>query len=234
MALTATKVGWMRVRRAVGLGPLVLVLASCGSGGSPVAQQPATIAQSSAPGGTTRSSPAVGTTPSSPAPVAGVPPAPVESNVPGDIPDNVSYVAYADPAGHFRLKHPEGWARSGTGGRVVFTDKLNGISAQPIPAISVPTPASARSTDIPALMRSQPAFELRSVKAVSLPAGPGVLVVYRRNSAPDPVTGRVFRDEVERYEIVSGGRGVALELYGAVGSDNVDPYTKVSQSLRLT
>jgi hypothetical protein len=161
-----------------------------------------------------------------------VAPAPVESNVPGDIPDNVAYVPYTNPVGHFSLRHPEGWVSAGSGSSVTFTDKLNGIHAQAVGG-ATPTLASARSQDVPALMRSQPAFELRDVKAVTLPAGPGVLIVYRRNSAADPVTGRVFRDEVQRYEVARGGHGVDLELYGAVGSDNVDPYRMISQSLRF-
>ena len=160
-------------------------------------------------------------------------PAPVESNVPGDIPDNVAYVAYTNPSGHFSFSHPEGWVSAGSGGRVTFTDKLNGISAQVARVGRPVTVASARTQDVPTLMRSQPAFELRDIKAVSLPAGTGVLIVYRRNSAPDPVTGRMFRDEVQRYEVGGAGHGVDLELYGAVGSDNVDPYTNISQSLRL-
>ena len=58
-------------------------------------------------------------------------------------------------------------------------------------------------------------------------------IVYRRNSAPDQVTGRQYRDEVERYELVSGGREVVLEMYGPVGADNVDAYRTMVQSLRL-
>jgi hypothetical protein len=57
--------------------------------------------------------------------------------------------------------------------------------------------------------------------------------VYRRNSAPDPVTGRQLRDEVERYELVSGGREVIMELFGPVGADNVDAYHTMITSLRF-
>ncbi|MGI8697371.1 MAG: hypothetical protein ACR2JQ_12140 [Mycobacteriales bacterium] len=159
--------------------------------------------------------------------------APVESNPPGDIPDNVAYVSYTNPAGHYRFVHPEGWVSTPQGASVRFTDKLNGIAAAPLAGTSAPTPTSARATDLPRLRQQQPAFELRSTKAVTLPGGAGVLIVYRRNSAPDPVTGRVYRDEVQRYEIVGPGHGISPELYGAVGADNVDPYTKISQSVRL-
>jgi hypothetical protein len=69
---------------------------------------------------------------------------------------------------------------------------------------------------------------------VTEPGGSGVRIVYRRNSQPDPVTGRQYRDEVERYELVSHGKEVVIELYGPVGADNVDAYRTMVQSLRLT
>jgi hypothetical protein len=68
---------------------------------------------------------------------------------------------------------------------------------------------------------------------VTLPAGSGVLIVYRRNSPADPVTGRSVRQEVHRYLIYGNHQVVVLDLFGAVGADNVDPYTKMSQSLRF-
>ena len=157
----------------------------------------------------------------------------MESSPPGDIPDNVAYVAYRNATGRYGFVHPEGWAAVASGAAVMFTDKLNGISATAAAASAAPTVATAR-LDVTRLQASQAAFELRGVKPVSLPAGHGVLIVFRRNSAPDAVTGKVFRDEVDRYEIYRAGRQVVLDLFGAVGSDNVDPYTKISQSLRLS
>jgi hypothetical protein len=116
---------------------------------------------------------------------------------------------------------------------VLLSDKLNGVSAMPGSATTPPTVAGARQHDLPALQGSQPAFELRSVTAVTEPGGSGVRIVYRRNSAADPVTGRKYRDEVQRYELVSGGHEVVLELFGPVGADNVDAYRTMVQSLRL-
>jgi hypothetical protein len=176
--------------------------------------------------------------PAASTPVSGAAPAPpgaapVENNPPGDIPDNVAYVAYRNAAGHYGFSHPEGWARTEHGVAVTFTDKLNGISATSVPASTAPTVSSAKATDVPKLASSQGAFQLISVTPAQLPAGQGVLIVYRRNSAPDPVTGKVFRDEVQRYEIFGAGHLVDLEMYGAVGSDNVDPFRKISQSLTL-
>lgn len=157
----------------------------------------------------------------------------MESNPPGDIPDNIAYVSYHNAVGRYTLLHPEGWASVAHGPTVTFTDKLNGTTATAAAATAAPTVSTARQ-DVAQLQSSQPAFQLRSVKSASLPGGAGVLIVFRRNSAPDPVTGKVFRDEVNRYEIFHGGRLAVLDLYGPVGSDNVDPYTKISQSLRLS
>jgi hypothetical protein len=84
------------------------------------------------------------------------------------------------------------------------------------------------------LKTSQDAFELRKITAVKVAAGQGVRIVYRRNSAADSVTGKQYRDEVERYEIVANGREVIVELYGPVGADNVDAYQTMISSLRLT
>ena len=157
-----------------------------------------------------------------------------ETLTPGDIPDTIAYVPYANTAGRYSFSHPEGWAQTGGGTQVTFSDKYNGVSADSVPASSAPTLATARSTDIAKLKTTEPAFQLKNVSAVTLPGGPGVLIVYRRNSPPDPVTGRSIRQEVQRYEIFAKAHIVTLDLFGAVGADNVDPYTKMSQSLRLS
>lgn len=156
-----------------------------------------------------------------------------ETNTPGDIPDTTAYVPYSNPAGRYTFSHPEGWAQTVQGSTVSFTDKYNGAVASVEPATAPLTPASAQASAIPKLQASEPAFALMSISAVTLPAGPGVLIVYRRNSPPDPVTGRSVRQEVHRYVIFGNGQDVALSLFGAVGADNVDPYAKMSQSLRF-
>jgi len=222
----------MQVPPAVALA-LALSAAACSTSSTPAAQRrPATAAPSTSAPGTGASASA---SPSSrPAgTVSSQRPAPVESAPPGDIPDNVAYVAYVNTLGRYTFIHPEGWASVVSGPAVTFTDKLNGITATAMSGATAPTVAGA-GAEVARLRLSQAAFELRGVKPVSLPGGTGVLIVFRRNSAPDPVTGKVFRDEVQRYEIFRGGHEVVLDLYGAVGSDNVDPYTKISNSLRLS
>ena len=201
------------------LGPL----AACGSSSNPSGQ--------SAGPATTPAGPTAGT---STAPAASsTAPVPVESNPPGDIPDNLAFVPYTNKPGGYTFTHPEGWARTERGSAVRFTDKLNGVMASSAAAAAVPTVATARTVDVPRLRRSVPAFELRSVGAVSLPAGHGVRIVFRRNSDPDSVTGRVYRDEVEEYLVFAKGRLVRLDLFGPVGADNVDAYRTMSTSLRI-
>lgn len=160
-------------------------------------------------------------------------PVSVENNPPGDIPDNIAFVAYTNAAGRYTLTHPEGWLQQARGAGALFTDKLNGVQVDPGPATGAPTVASANATTVPALTRGQAAFELRSVAPASVPGGTGVLVVYRRNSAPDPVTGRQYRDEVQRYDLVSNGHEVVVELFGPVGADNVDAYRTMINSLKV-
>ena len=160
-------------------------------------------------------------------------PVPVESNPPGDIPDNLAFVRYTNSAGGYSFTHPEGWAQTGQGTQARFTDKLNGVLVDSAKATQAPTTASARSADVTRLQGSTPAFELRSITEVTLPGGNGVRIVFRRNSDPDPVTGKVYRDEVEEYLVFHAGRLVQMDLYGPVGADNVDAYQTMSQSLSI-
>jgi hypothetical protein len=157
----------------------------------------------------------------------------VESNPPGDIPDNIAFVLYTNAAAGYSFTHPEGWGEQENGAAVTFTDKLNGISAD---TASIPTPLdepTARTQEVPRLSASEGAFQLVSVAPVSVPAGNGVLIVYRRNAAPDPVTGRQVRAEVQEYLISNGASSVRLALFGPVGADNVDAYRTIAQSLTL-
>ena len=206
--------------------------AACGgSSGSSSGSSAASVSASATPS-TTAAAPSRAASTSA-APAKSVAPVPVESNPPGDIPDNLAFVRYANPAGGYSFTHPEGWARTVSGTRVRFTDKLNGVTVESLAATRAPTPSTARTDDVARLQGSVPAFQLRSVASVRLPAGRGVHLVFRRNSAPDSVTGKVYRDEVEEYDVFGHGRLVRMDLYGPVGADNVDAYRTMSQSLRI-
>lgn len=208
--------------------PVAFVLAGCSSNaGTPSADTAVATPPAPSPVATTSSPPP--TAAQKPQAAVGV-----ESNPPGDIPDNLAFVVYRNAVGRYSFTHPEGWAETARGSGVTFTDKLNGVQVQLGKATATPTVETAKRDDVPALARDQAAFELRRIGAVTVPFGSGVRIVYRRNSAPDAVTGRQYRDEVERYEVVADGREVVMELFGPVGSDNVDAYRTMIQSLRTS
>jgi hypothetical protein len=142
-----------------------------------------------------------------------------EKSPSGDIPDNQAYVAFSPPGSNYSVKVPEGWARTASGKAVTFTDKLNSVRMESLPAGS----ASARSH-----------APNGKVSTVTRTAGKATRVTYLTNSSPDPVTGKVTRDAVERYVFTHKGRALVLTLTGAKGADNVDPWKIVTNSVRWT
>ncbi len=154
-----------------------------------------------------------------------------ESNPPGDIPDDQVFVPYAPPGSNISVKVPEGWARSSDGAAVTFTDKLNSIRIETVPASTAPTVASARADELPRIASSTTRYAAGKVSATTRTAGPAVLITYLGDSPPDPVSNKVVRDAVERYEFWKAGSQVVLTLSGPQGADNVDPWRIVSDSL---
>jgi hypothetical protein len=73
--------------------------------------------------------------------------------------------------------------------------------------------------------------KIGTVETTSLPAGEAVHATYSQDSAADPVTGRVVRDDVELFVFWRGGTQALLTLSGPHGADNVDPWKKISTSL---
>jgi len=163
-----------------------------------------------------------------------VAPAETEQSPPGDIPDNQQFVPYTSSAGGYVISMPEGWARQENGAAVVFSDKLHRFSVDVSCVTTAPTIESATAQDTASLSQSVPAFALVDVTAVDLPAGPAILVRYQANSAPDDVTGKVYRLDIDRYEIFKDGRLAVIELAVPAGSDNVDVSNQVSQSFQWT
>jgi hypothetical protein len=152
----------------------------------------------------------------------------------GDIPDNQAFVAYAPPGGGYRVKVPEGWARTSAGAAVTFTDKLNTIRMQRRVANAQLSVASARRTELPALAKSVTGFVAGTVSKVQRTAGPAIRMTYLSKGSPDRVTGKVRTNAVERYVFFHHGRDVVLTLTGPKGADNVDPWKIVTDSLRFT
>jgi hypothetical protein len=208
---------------------VALLLGACG-GGSNAVQGPTATSGAPSP---VKSPSATGPTSTSGAPTESpLPPeqpVPSESSPPGDIPDNTAFVPYRAPGG-FVIRVPEGWARTRTGAEVSFTDKLNTVSAAWAPAPSAPTVTSAKKTEVPQLRTTERAVRVSDVKTVTLPGGKAILITFQENSAPNPVTGKQYRMDVERFEFYRGGTETVLTLTSPVGADNVDPWRIVSES----
>jgi hypothetical protein len=96
-----------------------------------------------------------------------------------------------------------------------FTDKLNSIQMQTLPA-TPKLPAGGKVTTV--------------VRA----AGKALRVTYEARSPADPVTGRSHTNAVERYVFSHDARTIVLTLSGPKGADNVDPWKIVTDSLRYT
>jgi hypothetical protein len=190
---------------AVALGAL---LVGCGSGSSTSTQSPG------------------GGSPSVPGAVA------PETNPPGDIPDNQVFVSYHSAAGGYSLDVPEGWARSETGPNVSFVDKLDSIKVEITSGSAAPTVQSVTDSDVPQLEQQMEAFEKVGINTVDLPAGQAVRIRYRANSAPDSVTGKKVRLEVDRYELFKDGKLAAISLAAPAGSDNVDVWKQISSNFK--
>jgi hypothetical protein len=137
---------------------------------------------------------------------------PREVSPPGDIPDDQVYVRYAPPGAGFSVRVPEGWSRTRRAGAVVFTDKLNTIRLERGPAQRHAGRASV----------------------VHRTAGTAQKLTYVAKAPPDPVTGKLVTDAVERYVFAHGGNTAVLTLSGPRGADNVDPWRIVTDSLRGT
>jgi hypothetical protein len=175
-----------------------------------------------------------GSAASTPASGSAVNPNVPESLPPGDIPDTTAYVPYAVPGAGYSVSTPEGWSRSSSGGAVSFTDKLNAVRIAAQPALAPITVASVRRTVVPMLARTTKGFKLQSVTAVTRQGGPAIRTAYLGYSKPDPVTGKFGVIAIERYDFSHRGRDVIVTLSAPNGSDNVDPWTKVTNSLRFT
>ncbi|MEU9889646.1 hypothetical protein [Sphaerisporangium sp. NPDC051011] len=141
---------------------------------------------------------------------------PTESSPPGDIPDDTVFLPFRPQGQGYEVKIPEGWERTDLPTGASFSDKLNSVR------IEIGPPSDP------------PGIERVDQKKVSRKGGEAELTRYRVDSAPDPVTNKVIRDEVERYVFTKGGRRAVLTLTGPVGADNVDPWRTVSDSFRWT
>jgi hypothetical protein len=155
-----------------------------------------------------------------------------EQSPPGDIPDNQAFVRFTPNGASFSVKVPEGWARSGSGGGVTFTDKLNRVGIQQVTASAAPTVSQVRRSELPKLAHSVRGFQPGTVTVVKRTAGPAIRIAYLAKAPSDPVTGKAGTDAVERYVFFKNGKEAVLTLSGPKGADNVDPWRIVTDSVR--
>ena len=153
-----------------------------------------------------------------------------DTPTPGDIPDNQAFVRLATSA--YSIVTPEGWARTRHGDRVSLIDKYNQITVVVTRLASPPTVRSVTASELGRLRAATPGFAKPSVTTVTRPAGRVVLVRYEARSGRDAVTGHTVIDDVERYEFWKAGRLAAVTLEAPHGSDNVDPWRRITTSFR--
>jgi hypothetical protein len=206
-----------RTTLAAGVAALAIGAAGCGggsssSGGSTTAGNAGT--QAAAPAATTTAAPEV-----SPS---------------GDISDKQAYVPYALPGGGFTVKVPEGWSRSSGGGATTFTDKLNSIRVESVPAQAPLTAREAKQTELPKIASSVAGYQPGTVTTVSRKAGAAIRMTYAAKAKPNPVTGKAGTDVFERYVFFHKGKDIILTLSGPKGADNVDPWKIVTDSVTFT
>jgi hypothetical protein len=227
----------MRTKPLLATAAAVLALAAtaCGNSGRAAPTSSTSAVASTGPDHPANASTTPPGTTAAPVPTsaAAVDPNAPEVVEPGDIPDNQVFVAFASPDGTYSLKVPEGWARTEKAGVVTFTDNYNSVTAQSVAASAAPSVDSVRAGGL-ADVSSDPTFTLIDVKPVTRRAGTGVLATYEIGSSPNPVTGKKALLAVERYVFFHNGNEVVLNLSGAKGADNVDPWKIVSNSLAWT
>jgi hypothetical protein len=157
-----------------------------------------------------------------------------EQSPPGDIPDNQVFVRFSPDGSDFSVRVPEGWARSTVGTAVSFTDKLNTIQMQELPAGPALNVKAAKQTELPKLAHTVKGFKPGTVTTVTRPAGHAVRITYLATAKPNPVTGKGGTNAVERYVFFHNGKELVLTLSGPKGADNVDPWRIVTSSVRWT
>ncbi|MGX6566884.1 hypothetical protein [Cupriavidus necator] len=158
-------------------------------------------------------------------------PAAAEKSPPGDIPDSQVFVTYVSPSG-FVLKVPEGWARTERQDGARFVDKYNAIDVAVATKPTVPTAASVAEHEAVDLAKLGHAVKIQAIRNVTLRAGPAILVVYRSNSEPNPVTNKPLRLESNRYLIHRNGKLVTLDFSAPLGADNADQWKFMSNSFQ--
>jgi hypothetical protein len=148
----------------------------------------------------------------------------------GDIPDNARFLRFVNDSAAYSILYPEGWARSGSGNDVTFTDKSNSveISVGSGPAPSVDSVASELDKQAARDASLQPG----TPQQTTITGAPAIKVTYTKQGPADPVTGQHPTLMVDRYLLADHGRVATVDLATPQGVDNVDAYRMMIESFR--
>jgi hypothetical protein len=149
---------------------------------------------------------------------------------PGDIPDNQVFVVYSSASGGYSIRYPEGWSQRVSGSTSTFSDHFNRIEVTASKSPTPPTEASAR-TSVVSRLRAFGGFKLVKIDSVHRASGDAIRITYASDSTIDPVTGKRITLDVERYLFWHNRVLVSITLSSPKGSDNVDPWKTVTDSL---
>ncbi len=166
------------------------------------------------------------------APSAGEAPSDAQSAATGDIPDNQSFLTYADRSGGYSIRYPEGWTRStARRGEIIFQNRANVIRVA-LSSAATPTLSSAVA-ELSQLRAADPTIVLSGApQRVSVDGSPVVKLSYTRLSKADPVSGKRLALTIDRYEYARAGKVATVDLGTPKGVDNVDAYRMISRSFR--
>jgi hypothetical protein len=212
----------MRSLPLLALGAVALALLATACGSSKKAAAPATPTTTAASTRQTTAAAAPTTTASStPSPLQ----AEAKAAATGDIPDNQVFLRFGDAAGGFTMKYPEGWAQQGAGSTVTFRNNNNIVRV-----VVAPGGAATRADVQKDVAGVAGATIATAPQSMTLSGHPAVKVVYRTQSAANPVTGKRLTLTVDRYYLWHGGKRAVVDLGTPLGVDNVDAYRLMIES----
>ena len=202
----------------IGLVAAATLVAGCGGSAKQQAETP------SPPATTAPATPPTLPPPPPPSTGPGALQGEATSTATGDIPDNQVFLLFRNAAAGYSLKYPEGWAQSGSAGKVVFRDKNNIVRI--VVEKGGPRTAAAITQELKGVkVQTAP-------RPAALPTGKAFKVVYSSVSPPNPVTGKRVTLTVDRYYLPHGSSEAVVDLGTPVGVDNVDAYRLMIESFR--
>ena len=139
-------------------------------------------------------------------------------------------MTFADRQAGYSMTYPEGWAQNGAASSVSFRDKNNVVRVVVQPG-TVPSVAGVRA-DLSTLKRTTPSLKFNPPQHLTVRGASAIKVVYRTESAVNPVTNKRVELIVDRYYLAHGTKRAVVDLGTPVGVDNVDAYRLMINSFR--